>query len=578
MPRLAGAMPKLRPSVSLPTMTSETPSADTTAVTMSGITGATSVARSRGGPASDSVVMMAAVTDRWVSRAGRRMTVSTTTSDSLTRRSRPVRWPVRWNSASRLIDISANSAPTITRAAMSRAFSCDTVCLALVYEVRLARPIEQLARDLRRGAAIAAKRRHLIEQVARMACAQPAVIRSIVAAQQVGDHHFMEPELPALAVQLENPREAFDARILDRDLVGNPAQERLVGQRLRIEVGREHREHVERHLEFLPGVQRQVVDAALERHDPAVEEILRPNSLAAEVVDEEHAAVRLQLNGRLVELRERVEREVELLERQLAADDDDRPVNAHPPAIARQRRDDARLLAFAAFERLVVERIEHRDDVAVDVDRMGNVHVAADGAAHAFTNDRLAVSRRPVQEHRFAGVHRRAKLLEHAVADDEMREAVAEPLPIDVSARVGQRPHVGDVRRQRHGHGADILVLVEILTSTIAAKIGQRVAEGGAAGARRAFHFDETLRSSALDERLQHRKRHAHAVGDRMSGQFHPVQRFDEQLLDVIDGHTRLFERAGHWWGRRRIRDDARLSGGGWTHTRDRLTCSPEVR
>ena len=62
-------------------------------------------------------------------------------------------------------------------------------------------------------------------------------------------------------------------------------------------------EHVERHLELLAGVQREVVDAALERHDPAVQQILRADALPAEVVDQEHAAVGLELNRRLVELR-----------------------------------------------------------------------------------------------------------------------------------------------------------------------------------------------------------------------------------------------------------------------------------
>ena len=53
-----------------------------------------------------------------------------------------------------------------------------------------------------------------------------------------------------------------------RESCTDAAQERFVGERLRLEVRREHDEDVERHLELPPGVQRQVVDAALERHDP----------------------------------------------------------------------------------------------------------------------------------------------------------------------------------------------------------------------------------------------------------------------------------------------------------------------
>ena len=58
---------------------------------------------------------------------------------------------------------------------------------------------------------------------------------------------------------------------------------------------------------LLAGVQRQVVDAALERHDPPVQQVARRDALPAEVVDDEHAAVGLHLHRRFVELRDRVE-------------------------------------------------------------------------------------------------------------------------------------------------------------------------------------------------------------------------------------------------------------------------------
>ena len=62
------------------------------------------------------------------------------------------------------------------------------------------------------------------------------------------------------------------------------------------------------------------------------------NPLAAEVVDDEHAAVGLHLDRRLVELRDRVERQVEHLERQLAADDHHRPPDLRPSADRAPRR------------------------------------------------------------------------------------------------------------------------------------------------------------------------------------------------------------------------------------------------
>src|SRR5437867_4042869 len=79
------------------------------------------------------------------------------------------------------------------------------------------------------------------------------------------------------AVQLEDSGELLERRVLDGNLVRNSPQKRLGPERRRIEVRREHGEHVERHLELLAGVQREVVDAALERHDPAVQELFWPH-------------------------------------------------------------------------------------------------------------------------------------------------------------------------------------------------------------------------------------------------------------------------------------------------------------
>ena len=210
-------------------------------------------------------------------------------------------------------------------------------------------------------------------------------------------------------------------------------EERLVGERARLEVGGEDAQHVERHLELLARVQREVVHAALERHDPAVQQVLGTHALAAEVVHQEHAAVRLQLQRRLVELRDAVEGEIQHVERQLAADDNDGTADTNPAPVARGLGDQAGRTAVIV-ERLVVDRVVHRDDVPVHLDRVRHEHVAADRAPEALGDDALAVPRRAVEKDRLVGVDRRPELLEHAVADDEVREAVTQPLLIDVAA------------------------------------------------------------------------------------------------------------------------------------------------
>src|SRR5262245_22206543 len=387
MPRLAGAMPKLRPSATLPAMTTSSPTPEISAVAMSGATAIPSADRTSGGPASDSVVATVAAIDRSRMLARRRTIVSTTTSDSLASSRSPVMWPVRMKSPNRFTDIRANRPATNARATRSRTASAagametwETSSKARVSaratlgntghlrlgldEVRRANTVKEFTGNCRLHTPIPTERRHLIQQVARVARPHRTPRRLVMPPQQIRDDHRVEVEAAPHAVQLEDPRILLDRRILDGDLVGDPAQERFVGQRLGIEVGREDDQHFERDLEFLTGVQREVVHAALERHDPAVQEVLRADALPAEVVHDEHAAVRLELQRRLVELGQRVERQLHHVERELAADGHDRPSNPHPAPVAPTCGDDAvRIVGF--FERLVVDGIEHRDDLAV---------------------------------------------------------------------------------------------------------------------------------------------------------------------------------------------------------------------
>ena len=118
-PRLAGARPKLRPSVSLPSTTNASPSAEAAAVTTSGTSPPASEGRRSGGPTTEMAVTIAARTDRSTMCAGRLMTVSTITSASLTSSSRPVIRPVRRKSCRILMVSSVKSTLTVARARSS---------------------------------------------------------------------------------------------------------------------------------------------------------------------------------------------------------------------------------------------------------------------------------------------------------------------------------------------------------------------------------------------------------------------------------------------------------------------------
>src|SRR4030067_353763 len=71
---------------------------------------------------------------------------------------------------------------------------------------------------------------------------------------------------------------------------------------------------------FAAGVQGQEVDPVLQRHNPTVEQITRPDLLAAEVVDQEDAPIGLDLEGCLVELVDIIEDQVQSIHGQLAPD------------------------------------------------------------------------------------------------------------------------------------------------------------------------------------------------------------------------------------------------------------------
>src|SRR6185503_15156106 len=78
---------------------------------------------------------------------------------------------------------------------------------------------------------------------------------------------------------------------LDARAISHASQERLVSEILFIKVRREHDELLKRDFDLLSGVQREIIDASFQRHDPAVQKILWRDSLATKVVNNECAAI-----------------------------------------------------------------------------------------------------------------------------------------------------------------------------------------------------------------------------------------------------------------------------------------------
>src|SRR5262245_21778567 len=102
---------------------------------------------------------------------------------------------------------------------------------------------------------------------------------------------------------MEKAVEAQFVRILYFHLVTNAAKESLVAKAPGRMVCRKDDEDLEGNGKDVATEEHDVVDSRLHRHDPAVEQVLRSHALTAEVVYDEDAAVRLDLQRSGVELR-----------------------------------------------------------------------------------------------------------------------------------------------------------------------------------------------------------------------------------------------------------------------------------
>ena len=102
---------------------------------------------------------------------------------------------------------------------------------------------------------------------------------------------------------------------------------------LRLQVRREDDQLLERHLDLLARRQREEIVPVFQRNDPAVQQLGRLDPLAAEVVDQQAAAIALHLQRRFADIAERVVADFQAVHRQFAADDDGGPANLHPAAV-----------------------------------------------------------------------------------------------------------------------------------------------------------------------------------------------------------------------------------------------------
>ena len=186
------------------------------------------------------------------------------------------------------------------------------------------------------------------------------------------------------------------------DLVADATEEGLVDERAGLQVGAEHDHRLEgRANRHARARQRQVIDAPLQRDDQAIQKGPGRRVLPAEVIEQEDATVRLQMDGRLVITHQRIEGGRELGRGQLATSLDEGPFDEHPPGVE--------IHGQLPLDALVVQRIVDPHHLALDVDGVGDVDRFTQQLGAGLGDRRLAVPRGAIEEERGTGVDRWAE-------------------------------------------------------------------------------------------------------------------------------------------------------------------------
>ena len=172
-------------------------------------------------------------------------------------------------------------------------------------------------------------------------------------------------------------------------------------------------------------MQLEIVHPALHGHDPAVEQAGGGHQLAAEVVDDEAAAQGLNVERRLVEIGGGVEAQVQHLQGQFAAGDDEGPATGDPAGIDLLQADEgggAALGGLPQVQPLVHARVIDAHDLAADHDGVGDIDNVVEDVGQAEGHRGLAVAGGAVHEDGAVRVQGRADLLDEDRVDRQVAE------------------------------------------------------------------------------------------------------------------------------------------------------------
>ena len=357
-------------------------------------------------------------------------------------------------------------------------------------------------------------------------------------AAEFATHRTDQPPRVGLEVQAESFRRHFDDPIelvgrgrSDEDLVLDPPEERVVAELGRVEVRREDDQDLERNGELQAAVEREIVDATFQGHDPPVQQRSRLDELTAEVVDQEDAVVRLHLQRRGVHLGGRIPLQLEHREFELATGDHHRPFTDDPPRVE---------ALGLALHRCVDRRVEDGDDGAVDLDGVRDNDPVVVEADQTFGQRRLPGARRAVEEDGLLRRERRTDSVDRLLGDDEITERRVDDRRVDIDLRPQLR---ADLLIERHAHRSDAAVgaAAERRLRPITPAFGQ----GEVVVVALQFEHVEVLaRTKIFEDRSNDDRRHADLPSEAGNARtFGPQPAAQEQVLDHLDIDVELSDR-----------------------------------
>jgi hypothetical protein len=357
-----------------------------------------------------------------------------------------------------------------------------------------------------------------------------------------------ERHLELLAVDAEDLLVRVTIRAADLHLVLNAAEERLVHEIAGIQVRGEDQNAVEGHRELDSRVERQVVEALLQRDDPPVEELSRTHALPTEVVDDQDATGCLQLERGLIHLRVRVVLQIELIEGELATHENRGAFDLHEtlvvggPASEETRRGSGLRILFP-LDLLVIDRVVEDHHAPVDQHGLREEHRARGQRADALGGCGLSVAWGSVQEDRPARVHRGPEGLDDARGKNQVRERTRQVFLANVDVPHALRRDGASEDFERHRRRAHVAAGIERCLRAGAALTRERERVTAAAVSERLQNLDEVPMLSGEDEVVDQRKWKRDDLGDFLAEKRAvTVQDLEYEVRHLRPGESRLFQ------------------------------------